>query len=955
VDENGDIAELTVDDLPDEQSEFDTDGDGLPDNFFSVTNPEKLFNSFKTTLETILIPDRDSNSTVTAFAGSNSFENIVVQTTFQESVLSDQEELIWTGNVFAYFIDQFGIFREDTNNNGALDDVDQAFRFDSTNGSMLIERLNVTFGANGIPESVDPIGSLFSINDLDSLWDAGERLQVLNNDFIPINRTYDAPVPPDGREEPGRYIFTYIDENSNGLVDETEQLIFDRESLFNGSATATDRVAYFGVEDTRSAGDIVDFIRGFEASNSVLLDSFDPTLNFRNRTLAIDVENSSEPKAQTFRLGDIVNSRPLIVAGPSEGYDTQFGDDSYAAFAEVYANRRQVSYVGANDGLLHAFNNGFREQGTAVVAPGESETTNHPLGAEIWAYAPFNLLPHLQFLTLPNYAHQFYVDGSPRSFDVKIFDHDPDDCSFNPDTEVAESLNASCRYINGWGTILIVGMRLGGGDFPLKDAFGNPLEGLDGNDFITRSSYIIIDITNPELPPKVLAEVNHPDLNFATSDLDIFYDCGSNCDIPAGSTNSSVDSGQIFDGSWKLVFGSGPNDVREFTTTETAKVFSYDLETQNLEVEEVSSADNSFVGGITAQDWDNGSLGFRNDDVAYFGTVQSTPSINPITGDITESESGSVFRYFPEEIPQGVFDSVNLLIDIDRPVFEAPVALSNGALGSGVLASWVHIGTGIFLTRENANITDEEHFFGVIEPVDINEIDDLANEPLSLSRENSTLLTYDPVNVSDLHNVTGVEVLTAAASNSGIAGELSTPENVGGVSVTTIDGLAQAIVDGTQGWIRSLPNNAGADFLSPSARITGAAVPFNSQLFFSAFTPEGQSGIGICNGEAGSSSIFALNQTTGTASTVGTFGNDGELFEVMSDPIGGNINSPIIFNSEGLFSNNGAIITQADNSAITPAPQDGDGSDNGEDNDAIDEQLCFPIKTKDNDFVMICF
>ena len=141
-------------------------------------------------------------------------------------------------------------------------------------------------------------------------------------------------------------------------------------------------------------------------------------------------------------------------------------------------------------------------------------------------------------------------------------------------------------------------------------------------------------------------------------------------------------------------------------------------------------------------------------------------------------------------------------------------------------------------------------------------------------------------------NVTDVAVLTADASPGGIAGGLQTPINVDGISVNTIEDLAQAIVGRTQGWIRDLPNTASAAAqASPSSRITGAAVTFNNQLFFSAFTPEGQTGIDICDGETGTSNIFALDQTTGTASTIGTFGDDNGEFGFMSDSIDGNISS----------------------------------------------------------------
>ncbi|MFP5394494.1 MAG: PilC/PilY family type IV pilus protein, partial [Gammaproteobacteria bacterium] len=88
-------------------------------------------------------------------------------------------------------------------------------------------------------------------------------------------------------------------------------------------------------------------------------------------------------------LGDIVRSSPLIVGAPS----ASIGDQGYAEFYERMRQRRATVYVGANDGMLHAFD----------VATGR----------ERFAYIPAALLPALPALTQPGYQHRAYVDGSP--------------------------------------------------------------------------------------------------------------------------------------------------------------------------------------------------------------------------------------------------------------------------------------------------------------------------------------------------------------------------------------------------------------------------------------------------------------------------------------------------------------------------------------------------------------
>lgn len=97
------------------------------------------------------------------------------------------------------------------------------------------------------------------------------------------------------------------------------------------------------------------------------------------------------------KLGDIVHSAPVYVGAPNRlGYDaleglTESDANSYATFKTTWANRRGLVYVGANDGMLHAFN---------------AET-----GVEEFAFVPTAVMENLRHLTYPGYTHQVYVDG----------------------------------------------------------------------------------------------------------------------------------------------------------------------------------------------------------------------------------------------------------------------------------------------------------------------------------------------------------------------------------------------------------------------------------------------------------------------------------------------------------------------------------------------------------------
>ena len=112
-------------------------------------------------------------------------------------------------------------------------------------------------------------------------------------------------------------------------------------------------------------------------------------------------------------MGDIVNSDPLYIGAPSAANQTP----SYVAFAAANAARRPVIYVGANDGMLHAFD------ATSIqsAAPFNGSTTG---GNELFAYIPRGVYGNLINLVNPYYnaVHQYFVNGSPQASDIQFAD-----------------------------------------------------------------------------------------------------------------------------------------------------------------------------------------------------------------------------------------------------------------------------------------------------------------------------------------------------------------------------------------------------------------------------------------------------------------------------------------------------------------------------------------------------
>ncbi|TXI82466.1 MAG: hypothetical protein E6Q40_12340, partial [Cupriavidus sp.] len=409
------------------------------------------------------------------------------------------------------------------------------------------------------------------------LWSALQQLAVLGD--VTVQRNYAAPA------DSGRYIFTYLDLDGDGQVGEAEV------NDFLPSTFSENRYGILDVEDQASVEALVNYIRGDDSANS--------RWNLRNRTL--DFLENGNP--QVMRLGDIIHSAAVEVGAPSEAYDLLYGDLSYGIFRKQYSERRRVVYVGANDGMLHAFNAGFRDSSGRRRA--SDSAVQHPLGSELWAYVPYNLLPHLKQLMSPAYAHTWYVDGSPRVFDARIF---PDDAT----------------HPGGWGTIMVIGMRLGGSRIRLNDKTDArsmsefAFNGLAAIEAQWQSAYVLMDITDPEQKPTLLAEITDADdMGYTTSRPAIaaFASPGKAADATAGH--------------WYLIFGSGPALVdagQEIpaTANDTAKLYVYDLVEKRFiqnktrqYLYDLSGEPVSFLGDPVAVDW---NLDYRA-DALYFGTI----------------------------------------------------------------------------------------------------------------------------------------------------------------------------------------------------------------------------------------------------------------------------------------------------------------------------------------------
>ena len=509
--------------------EWDKDGNLIPDNYYEAQTGQEIERAMREIIYRI-IAGASSATSVSIVSGTSKGEGIGTFALYYPRKLVGGRFLTWLGEIKGLWVDKFGLLREETEGNLTLHmKNDYVISFSSSEsqdicnpaGTMTIYKYK---GINCERDTFEFVGQ-GSFDDLKPLWDGGKWLW---------NAT------------PGeRNIKTWVDLNNNKIIESSEIIDF---SVSNKNLI----LPYLDVPSIYFAESLINYIRGVDY------------LKWRER----------EIEGKVWKLGDIVYSSPIFVQKPMERYDLLYLDADYKEFYSAYKDRRGVVYVGANDGMVHAFNVGrFVPQNLEVCEPGILDPMGITPGKEIWAYIPFNLLPHLKWLKYPDYCHVYYVDLKPYPTDAKIF---------TPDN----------LHIGGFGTLLIGSARLGGSPYNLS-----------GN--ILSSSYFCIDVTEPT-NPSFLWEKNLPDYSYTVPYPNV---------VKVGEK-------------WFLVCGSGPNTCSGFSN-QNAKIYIIDLKTGNILKTFTVPEANSSVSDIISVDID---LDYTV-DLIYFGTysytgTQTNPNFN---------------------------------------------------------------------------------------------------------------------------------------------------------------------------------------------------------------------------------------------------------------------------------------------------------------------------------------
>lgn len=208
------------------------------------------------------------------------------------------------------------------------------------------------------------------------------------------------------------------------LVDQATRNIYTYLGGANKSLTIADNLfatanagltsSLFTVTTDTEKDQIINFVRG--------QDPFD------------EDGNGNTTENRSWILGDILHSRPLVVNYASYTFNA-------TNEADCSVNKTMI-YVGANDGMLHAFKDCD--------------------GSEAWAFVPPDLIKYLKHLK--DSTHSYYVDASPTAY---VYD-----------------ANKNGTIESGDKVIILFGERRGGGNAEAP----------------TAGKYHAIDVSNPSSP-----------------------------------------------------------------------------------------------------------------------------------------------------------------------------------------------------------------------------------------------------------------------------------------------------------------------------------------------------------------------------------------------------------------------------------------------------------------------
>lgn len=681
---------------PDLQAEWDKSSDPktcTPYNYYQADDSEALASSIRSAFSSILA--KVASGTAASIlsnsegSGANMLQAVFFPSKIFDEVKTAASEVKWTGEMqnLWYYVDPFisnSTVREDTDfattSPYHILDLrkDYALRFYFINsGTLSGTYAETSKDTNGDGTGDLIVNSAVSTDDVKSIWKAGRLLWSQSASARTIHTSID-----------GYSLFEPT--NTGGGFDPS-------------NANAADLQPYLQVANNDSnaeAQKVISYIRGTDQSG------------YRGRKATLKIDNGSQLTSE-WKLGDIVASTPRLQSTNKLNiYDQDapsgYNDKSYKVFSNSAGYKaRGMVYVGANDGMLHAFKLGKLSVTGATDVPVTPATTpatkvnitgdvkatlsGSNLGAEQWSYIPRSVLPYLKYFTDSNYKHLFYVDGPTVLSDISVVK--PSACVAS---DYSECVKDSVGGTN-WSTVLIGSMGLGGASrlkgtsTCLEDVNGtcvkSPIYDPEDNGTtktmgVGYSSYFALDVTGQhfksdgtlanqptlkwEFPPAGAS--SDFGLGFATSGAAIVRISAKKTD-PNDSTKTIGDPTK--NGKWFAVFASGStgpidNSLHRFMgkSDQNLKIFVVDLGATIDVTHPFTLGTNYWVidtqikrafGGsilsatIDTDRWNATSSGNYQDDALYVGYTKANIADSAAITSATTWTNGGVIRILTKE------------------------------------------------------------------------------------------------------------------------------------------------------------------------------------------------------------------------------------------------------------------------------------------------------------------
>ncbi|AMC33188.1 pilus assembly protein [Janthinobacterium sp. B9-8] len=442
-------------------------------------------------------------------------------------------------------------------------------------------------------------------------------------------------------------------------------------------------------------------------------------------------------RQRTKILGSIIHGGVSYVKKSDKAY----ADAGYGEFSRTNLTRRAMLYSPANDGMVHAF---------------DAST-----GEEVWAFIPPSLLPSLWKQADRNYDSnfQYFVDGSPTIADIYTG--------------------------SAWKTILVGGLRGGGGEF------------------------YAIDITNPSATAPAA-----PLWSFKDSRL--------------GKTYGFPVVGKIA-GQWKVLLSSGYDN-----SDGKGYVFVLNATTGALE--------KTFTTACTATD---GTCGVSKIGVLFTEPDIDDTIKMAYAGDL----AGNLWRFDVAGAQgNAVLAATTGTSALRQPISSAPLIKEMTAYknSSGIASHYVNFGTGRFLNQNDMSTSDTQTIYGLLIDPSLGSIDSSFNNLRSSGSLIELVLdkTCDKTIKDNLNgSVTSLDGIDGASLSNNcpnsVAGDFSNGD--GNFDTITLKRAANSALgsdlttckNSTKGWRTNLP--------IAKERIPNDPFPFDTYGVFSSIVPGGDS------------------------------------------------------------------------------------------------------------------